>query len=126
MSYPRNPRIANALFDAGMIENWGIGTVRILEWCSEAGAPPPEFASRNGTFMATLWPTRTTDAGDRIAVLLKHVSEHGTVTRREYVKVANVPERTAARDLQHLVEQGILAKEGKGRGVRYVLGKRAT
>lgn len=50
-SEPFNPNVANAFFRAGMIEAWGRGIERILEACSVARTPAPEFRAE----AAGLW-----------------------------------------------------------------------
>jgi len=48
-SQPFNPDVANAFFRAGMIEAWGRGIERMMDACSAAGTPAPEFdCEQNG------------------------------------------------------------------------------
>src|SRR5262249_43853057 len=42
-SRPRNPLIAEAFFRRGLVERWGRGTQKIVELCTLAGHPEPEF-----------------------------------------------------------------------------------
>ena len=42
-SHPINPEIANAFFRAGMIESWGLGTERIVDYCRQNHSPTPSF-----------------------------------------------------------------------------------
>ena len=42
-SHPFNPEIANVFFRAGMIESWGRGIERIVEYCRKAHIPSPKF-----------------------------------------------------------------------------------
>jgi ATP-dependent DNA helicase RecG len=42
-SVRRNPAIADAIYRAGLIENWGRGTNRVIEMCAAHGIPAPEF-----------------------------------------------------------------------------------
>lgn len=50
-SRPRNKLIASALFLAGVIEQFGQGTIKILRLCREAGIPAPEFEERGSSFV---------------------------------------------------------------------------
>lgn len=43
LSVRRNPTIADAFLRAGLIENWGRGTNRVIEMCAAHGIPAPEF-----------------------------------------------------------------------------------
>ena len=38
---PWNPIIANVFYRAGIIERWGMGTLNIIDWCTENGNPTP-------------------------------------------------------------------------------------
>jgi Fic family protein len=50
------------------------------------------------------------------------VRERGAIQRREYVRLADVSERTAARDLADLVERNLLEPGGgRGRSTAYRL-----
>ncbi|MGB0389056.1 MAG: tetratricopeptide repeat protein [Ardenticatenaceae bacterium] len=50
-----------------------------------------------------------------------HVKQHGKITNRKHRELTGAAKKTAGRDLQHMVEKGILKKEGKGRSTHYVL-----
>ncbi len=47
-SRPHNPRIADAFFQAGLIEAWGGGVQRIMEICRKAGNPVPVWQLQFG------------------------------------------------------------------------------
>jgi ATP-dependent DNA helicase RecG len=56
-SKPWNPLIASVFYRAGVIEQWGIGTLNILDWCKENGNPPPRWEEqRTGDIIVTFWP----------------------------------------------------------------------
>ena len=52
-SYPRNPRLAQALYRARMIEHWGTGTLRIIRAC-EGSNIRVEFSIQAGSFLVRL------------------------------------------------------------------------
>jgi ATP-dependent DNA helicase RecG len=52
-SYPRNPRLAHALYRARLIEHWGTGTLRIVEACRGYDLDP-EFLCQTGCFITRL------------------------------------------------------------------------
>jgi len=52
-SYPRNPRLAHALYRARLIEHRGTGTLRILEACKGYDLEP-EFLSEMGCFITRI------------------------------------------------------------------------
>jgi ATP-dependent DNA helicase RecG len=47
-SYLRNPLIAKVFYLAGYIEQYGSGTVRMVEWMKEADLPEPEYKEELG------------------------------------------------------------------------------
>jgi len=49
-SYLRNPLVAKVFYLAGYIEQYGSGTVRMVEWMKEAGLPEPEYKEELGGF----------------------------------------------------------------------------
>ena len=124
-SLPRNPRVADAFFQAGFIEAWGSGTLRMIDWCRDAGNPEPEFESGPRTFVVTFRPSARHEnqllgAGKRAALVREWIAEHGSISRREYEDAAGVSRRTAARDLKELVQRGVLRSVGAGKTCRYV------
>jgi len=58
-SQPWNPRIAEVFYRAGVIEKWGAGTIKILDWCKENRNPAPKWEVREpGEVVITFWPIR--------------------------------------------------------------------
>lgn len=50
-----------------------------------------------------------------------YVGEHGRITNREYRDLTGVSRRWATKELQELVDLGILGVRGTGRAIHYVL-----
>jgi len=131
-SIPYNPLIAEALYLAGYIERVGSGTQRMIALCKKAGSPEPEFALRASCFVITFWRDWLTSevlAGfqlnDRQRQAITHVKALGKITNRELRDLAHVITRTASRDLEDLVHQGLLMKVGDtGRSTFYVLARK--
>lgn len=46
----RNFLIADVFYKAGQIENWGRGTIRMIEECEKEGLPKPHFAVNKTLF----------------------------------------------------------------------------
>ncbi len=53
-SYPRNPKIAHVFFVCRMIEQWGRGTLDMIEVCQASGNPIPRFEETIGSFSVIL------------------------------------------------------------------------
>lgn len=63
-SYPRNPHLAETLYQAGYIERFGTGTGEIYRLCKEAGLPEPLFNLEEG-FSLTIYRPSTDQATDQ-------------------------------------------------------------
>ncbi len=57
---------------------------------------------------------------ERQALALRYVQEHGSITNKEYRLITGVSENSALRDLEKLVEQGMLRAVGKKRARKYL------
>ena len=72
---------------------------------------------------AALTPRRapTDDLNPRQRRLLEYLSRVGRCTNREYYEMTGTSPRTGLRDLQNLMERGLVVREGKRRGAVYRL-----
>ncbi len=108
-------------------ERWGIGTLRIVEECLAAGLPRPGFLIEMATFIVRFRPA--VEMGNPAAIRLNErqrralelVRLHGSIGRREYEALFDLSYRHAARQLDGLVQAGLLTRVGGGRSSRYVL-----
>ncbi|MDD5094605.1 MAG: ATP-binding protein [Dehalococcoidia bacterium] len=130
-SEPANPLIARPLYLAHYIESLGTGTLDVIRLFHEANLPAPEFAQRGNQFVVTLWRDWLTedalnklDITDRQREAVQHVKKAGKITNSEYQDLVGVARKTAARDLDGLVEKGVLDRIGAKRGAHYVLAGR--
>jgi predicted HTH transcriptional regulator len=58
---------------------------------------------------------------DRQFKMLKYLGEFNEISRREYASMFDVSFMTAFRDLEKLVEKGVIVSIGRGRGTKYIL-----
>lgn len=126
-SEPANPLIARPLYLSHYIESLGTGTLDVIRLCHEAGLPTPEFAQRGNQFVVTLWREWLTeealsklDLTDRQREAVRQIKKTGKITNSEYQALTGVTRKTAARDLDGLVEKGVLERIGTKRGAHYV------
>lgn len=56
-SLPRNPLIAGVFFRRGLIEQWGRGTQKMVDWCLAAGQPEPDFEEQSGAVVVRFLPS---------------------------------------------------------------------
>lgn len=127
----RNPRLAEALFYAEIIERWGSGTTRMARECEAAGLPAPEFEIVGQELWVTFRKDPFTDErlkamglSDRQILVVRVVQKKRKITNAELQTEASVSARTATRDLTDLVARGVLQqKGGVGKGTHYELSK---
>jgi ATP-dependent DNA helicase RecG len=128
-SIPRNRKIAEAFFYCGLIEQWGSGTLRIVEELQTSGLPYPQFLSESNHFRLTLYRDifneefiRKLELSERQLKAIFYLKEHGHITNTDYQSLVGISKRTATRELNELKNKGIVTAEGKtGRGTIYRL-----
>jgi len=127
----RNPLIAKVFYLAGYIEQYGSGTVRMVEWMKEAGLPEPEYKEEMGGFSVYFYKDIYTEENlrkmglnDRQIKAVMYVKEKGRIANKEYQAKFLVSKPTATRDLTELVDKEIFELKGKGkRDIHYTLSK---
>jgi len=118
------------------MERVGSGIRLMVHEMARLGRPAPQFIEQHDFSVVfakgpldtvpepsasteTPLPAGLTHPRQRIALAL--IQQHGSTTNVEYRAAAAIPDRTALRDLQDLVKQGILRVEGNTRAARYYL-----
>ena len=136
----RNRLIVRVLRDLGYIEDLGTGIRRIRAAMANSGLRPPIFAEEHHQFIITLYGAATegsiaippTDEAacwglnERQARALAYLKAYEQITRSEYCTLTGVQKSTAHQDLQSMVSKGIVVRQGKGRGTRYVWNRPAA
>jgi ATP-dependent DNA helicase RecG len=132
-SRPRNVLIADVCFKGGFIDSWGRGTLKIFDACKSAGLPEPEINEFQGGFLVTLNDNNKRSKQQSIEQLhslnllprqlkaINYIKEKGEITNSIYQKINNIGKTSATKDLQLLVELGIIIRIGNmGRGAKYI------
>jgi ATP-dependent DNA helicase RecG len=124
----RNKGIAEVFFDTKIIEQWGSGIEKMINYCKEAGAQEPVFEEyqgfrvifRKGIFNEEY--LRGLGLNERQMKAVFYVKEKGKITNTEYQEISNTIKRTASRDLAELVSLKIFEQIGTtGKGTEYFL-----
>lgn len=129
-SQPWNPLIANVFFRRGVIEQWGRGTLKMVELAAQAGLAAPEFEQRGGEVVVRFWPVRYVAPTRVIRTvsplqqqILEALSVMGPATLAQVS--AAIGEEAAilsVRDnLQALRRLDLVQVAGRGRGARWKL-----
>jgi len=129
----RNDLIADAFYRRGVIEQWGRGTIKMVELTEAAGLVPPEFEERGGEMVVRFRPVQravTADVEEGLSALqnelLRIVQREAPVALSEIqaALTTSAAERTVQENLQALRQQGLVQLTGHGRGARWSPGGR--
>jgi len=103
----------------------------MIERCNQAGLPDPDFEERAGQFVVTLWRDLLTKQvlcalglNQRQQKVVAFVRTNRRISNADYQRVTGVIRKTALRDLDDMVEKGLLERRGQKRGSYYVLSKK--
>lgn len=126
-SIQRNTKVAEGLYNAGFIEKWGTGTVRMDELLRANGHPRPEFESDSPTkFRLRFRRTFTTEYLEEIGLnqrqiaIIAETDVDTKITNQIYCTKFAITKRTASRELTELLEKGLLKRHGlTGKGTYY-------
>ena len=128
-----NPDIANALFRSGYIESWGRGTLKMIKECESARLPlPVYFYDMSGFFVEFKKDIyneqflKSLDLSERQVKAVLYLKGKGKITNSDYQQINNTSARTAVRDLEILVNHGIIRMRGQRKGAFYELANGAN
>jgi ATP-dependent DNA helicase RecG len=129
-SLPRNPLIAGVFYRRGLIEQWGRGTQKIVNWCVEAGQPEPQFEEQAGAVVVRFLPSGyhpplrvSHDLTDRQRQILLILSDGQRWRVRDILEKLPEPPapRTLREDLQLLKRVGLIESAGRSVAARWWL-----
>jgi len=126
---PRNRRVAEVLAKCGLVERAGQGFDLIYRTCIQQGKPLPDFSR---TSAHSVWVTLHGQIQD--AEFLRFLEEIGRERLAAFAtedflvldlvhREQPVPQNLKPR-IEPLLEQGVIERIGRGRGVRYLLTRR--
>jgi len=101
----------------------------MIEKCSEALLPAPDFEERAGQFVTTIWRDWLTEEvivslglNDRQKRAIFFIKKNGSITNKQYQELTKITDRTALRDIKNLINKRVLLKIGTtGRATHYVI-----
>ena len=121
ISVVRNPVIARAFSEMGLIEGWGTGIRLAQRELAARRLPPAQLLSR-GFFFQVSSPWRWKgNLAERDTMILQMAAAKGSVTSSQVAAGLGCTERTARRYLAGLVKRSLLGKRGGTKGSTYVL-----
>lgn len=130
-SRPWNPLIAGVFHDIGLIEQWGRGTLRIMELSERAGLPRPLFFEQSGclsvTFSAQKYvpPNRVANdlsEGQRKLLWVVNQARTGISLAEISQSVGeDMPVRKIKAELAYLKALKLVSINGHGRGAKWTI-----
>lgn len=125
-SIQRNTKVAEGFYNAGFIEKWGTGTLRMAEFLQKNGHPAPEFETDTNRFRLRFRKAfsedylRSLNLNERQITTLLELAPGKRITNNIYCARFDVVKRTASRELGELIKKGLLKKHGStGKGTFY-------
>ena len=100
------------------------------ENCRDYGTPEPEyelseretgltFRSSGKAIIISEIEKAGLELNERQKKAFKYSCDKGSITNREYRELCGVSNKTASLELSEMIDKELLAKRGKGRGVKY-------
>jgi len=131
----RNPRLAAALREFGLMEQRGTGVSMMIAEMSRQGLAPPAFEESDTSFQVTLrnahlmspemreWLARfaSHDLSEPQMLALAYLRLNGRMVNGDYQRINSVDGPTATRDLRGLVETDLVQMHGTRGGAFYTL-----
>ncbi len=135
---PRNPRLADAFKRVGLVERTGRGVDLIFRGLLRFGRPSPDYSRSTAQSVVLRLPTGAADLEFLRLVLdeehklngsmpidaliaLGSLRDHRRLTRHELAAAIQKTDAVALAALETLVERGLVAAHGQGRGRTYTL-----
>ena len=110
-SIPANPIIASVFYKAGLIENWGRGTINIVNDCLDYNIPEPKFDFDANIFWITFFKNDNVP-DNRLEKIITLIGNNNKILLQEISNQLNVSKRTIRRDLEKLKQQNKIKRIG--------------
>lgn len=134
----RNPRIAQAFKDYGLIEKFGNGIDWVFEEIEAHPFKPrlPAFHDTGASVIVTLYgavlPPEEVDIPLRLGLVtfgmnerqgkaLEYLQTYGRMTRSDYSRICGVGSTQAYQELNEMLGKGLIVRQGKGQSTHYIL-----
>jgi ATP-dependent DNA helicase RecG len=132
-SRPWNPLIASVLYKRGLIEQWGRGTLKMIELVKRARKQRVAFDCRAGETIVTFEPDAykpplriSRDLSENQRLILAALEELGPAPLKsiERYEPLRLGRRSIQENLNALRSLGLVSLTGHGRGAKWRLGER--
>lgn len=129
---PVNPVLCSLMYDIGFIEKYGSGIRLMKRLCREGGNKEPYYdlhpLETKIIFESQIKETTYIEVADisdklneRQKKALYFAQKKGFITRKEYMGINSVSNKTAYTELKDMAKKELVTISGKGRGVKYLI-----
>lgn len=129
-SFPANPYLANVLYLADYAQRAGSGTIEMMEQCKAQHTPEPEFVLIRNKEFRTIMPRDylTEHVLSRMGLNERQVKAIKLIKEKMAISLSDIQvfyvtttRKTLYRDLQNLVDKGLVKAQGDRKGRKYAL-----
>ncbi len=123
-SYPRNSRLADSMYYVRYIEKLGTGTLDMVRLCEQAELAAPVFSQVGAEFVVSLgrFDRQRLEAmglNARQIEIMILLGKQKRITNADVQELTGANRKAASRNLDDLVEKGLVERHGLGRGTHY-------
>ena len=120
MSTPRNKLVAGIFKSMGLIEKYGSGIRRIIEYFESAGLPKPTFKNKSNGFLVTIYSKVSQidndplndPLNDRQINIISFIKKDIYITKEELANKCFVSLETIKRDIYKMQKMNIIERKG--------------
>ncbi len=121
-SVPANPIIASVFYKAGLIENWGRGTINIVNDCLDYNIPEPTFNFDANIFWITFFKNDkvtdkvTDNLSENKMLIINSMKQNRRITTKELSDIVKISQRKIKENISKLKEMGLIKRIGSAKG----------
>ena len=123
-STPRNKLLADFFKDMGLIEKYGSGIQRIINYFKEEQLPTPAFQNISDGFMVTVYSSSYTRLGDKLGdklgdnqqLILETIKSNPTISLSQLSKIIGMSQTAIEKNIAKLKNKELLKRIGPDKG----------
>lgn len=122
-STPRNKLIADFAKSVGIIEKYGSGIQRVVNYFKEAKLPNPAFENISDGFQVVVYDGVKENVVENVVEkkITSLIKRNPQISAKNLGKELKLTERTIQRYLKALVQQNRIVREGAAKGGKWIL-----
>lgn len=118
---PRNPILAQYMYDLGYIEKYGAGIAKIKKLCREHPLVNVYYHIKPFFTNVTFKKDKKIKLDKIEEDILNIIKREGSASSGKLAREIKLSRQTVVERLRNLANSGLIRKQGKGRGVKYLL-----